>query len=245
MNKLVMEIPEAVKAGLNKFCEQIKAALIDELISIIHYGGLMKGEYTQMNSDVNVMLVLKNVSTETLDKVASPFRQGQRDFRLSLLLLSDHDLRRSTDVFPIKFLDMQRHHQVLWGDDLLEELEIKQEHLRLRCEQELRNLVLRLHQFYLQRIQYSEQIEGTLTQMISPLLNNLGVLLKLKTHQWIVGKETIAEEATRELNLADNILQQLLDLKEGSYKPSPEELKQLYNELMNIVEKAAEFADQL
>lgn len=245
MNALDVEIPEAEKAGLERFCEQLKEAEGDELISIILYGDLAKGEYTPMSSDVNVMVVLKSVTTENLDKAASPFRQGQRDFRLALLLLSEHDLRHSTDVFPIKFLDMQQQHQVLWGDDVLTDLEITREYLRLRCEQELRNLVLRSHQFYLQRIQHSEQIEGTLTQMISPLLTSLGVLLMLKIDQWIVGKQAIAEAATRELALTDNTLQRLLDLKAGSYKPSPEELKQLYNGLMTIVEQAADIADQL
>ena len=79
---------------------------------MILYGGLAKDEYEPRTSDVNVMVVLKEVTVEVLDKVASPVQEGLRAFRLAVMVLSENDLRRSTDVFPIKFLDMQKYHRL-------------------------------------------------------------------------------------------------------------------------------------
>jgi hypothetical protein len=65
------------------------------------------------------MIVLDEVNIAALDKAAPIIRGGVRDFRLAPLLLCESDLRYSIEVFPIKFLDMQRYHRVLWGKDVL------------------------------------------------------------------------------------------------------------------------------
>jgi hypothetical protein len=136
-------MPDLVRHGLDRFCRDLQEALGEQLLAIVLYGGLAKGEYSPTGSDVNVMVVVREVTIETLDNVLLPVQRGIRDFGLAIMLLSDEDLRRSTDVFPTKFLDIQHHHQLLWGADVLEGLEISRDHLRLRCEQEIKNLSLR------------------------------------------------------------------------------------------------------
>ena len=47
-------------------------------------------------------------------------------------------IAESADVFPIEFLDIQRSHVLLHGDNPLTGVEIHGVHLRLQCERELR-----------------------------------------------------------------------------------------------------------
>jgi len=237
--------PKIVREGLEHFCNQIKEALGEHLVSIILYGGLAKGEYSPISSNVNVMVVTKEISIELLDRVAPAVQQGVLDFRLAVMVLSEDDLHRSTDVFPTKFLDMKQYHQVLWGKEVLSELTISNEHLRLRCEQEIKNLLLRLRQFYLHRLHRTELIESTLTSAISTFLSNLGILLILKTGQSPGGKGAIAEAAAYELGINNNPLQSILEIKYGTYKPDKEELKNLYNAFMITVQQAADIVDRI
>jgi hypothetical protein len=203
-----------------------------------------KGEYSPANSDVNVMLVLAEVTVETLDRAAGPLQQGIHEMNLAVMVLSEEDLHRSTDVFPTKFLDIQRHHRVLWGKDVLAGLHISHDHLRLRCEQEIKNLLLRLRQSYVQRARHPDLIESALTHAISVFLNALGVLLMLKTGKAPSGKAEVAEAAASQLGLDAGVLRALLELKAGSYHPESEELKGLYDALMENVRKAAEIVDR-
>lgn len=238
-------LPSSVRERLERFSSQLSDTLGEQLISVILYGGLAKGEYAGRSSNVNIMLVLNSVTVETLDKVASPVRQGKRDFGLAVMALTENDLRRSTDVFPIKFLDMQRHHRVLWGKDVLTDLHIATDHLRLRCEQEIKNLLVRLRGFYLQRAQHSELVESTLTAAISSFLSSLSALLILKTGQAPTDKKAIVAAGARELGLDSKPLQETLALKSGEYKPNAAELKQLYGAFMSTVERAADIVDKL
>ena len=237
--------PKNVREGLERFCNQMRDSLGEQLVSVILYGGLAKGEYAPTSSDVNVMLVVNDVTVEELDKAASPVRQGMRDFGLTVMVMSENGLRRSTDVFPIKFMDMQRHHRVLWGKDVLADLPIANDHLRLRCEQEIKNLLLRLRQFYLQRRHRTELIESTLNRAVSSFLTSLNVLVLLKTGHAPTGKSAIAEAAGRELEVDEKPLQEVLGLKSGKYRPDSADLNRLYNEFMATVQKAADIVDRL
>ncbi len=235
-------IPAIVQEGQARLCAQLVEALGDQLVAVILYGGLSKGEYIPDTSDVNLMIVLGEVTVVALDKVAPIIRAGVRDFRLAPLLLCESDLRRSAEVFPIKFLDMQRHHYVVWGKDVLADLTIARDHVRLRCAQEITNLVLRLRQFYLQRVHRPELIESTLTRAISSFLTSLNTLAELKTGQAETTKPAIIEAAER-IGLDVQPLRDVFALKRGRLKPDAEELKQLYGRFMMTVQQAASLVE--
>jgi predicted nucleotidyltransferase len=238
-------IPAPVRKGLERFCSAMNDALGDELIAIILYGGLAKKDYAPTTSNVNVLVVLKHVSVKALDRIVSPMKKATRAIRLAPMVLSEDDLRSSTDVFPIKFLDMQEHHRVLWGKDVLSDLPIAKDHLRLRCEQEIKNLLLRLRKAYLQRGGKSRLIKSTLTATASAFLNSLSALLILKTGRAPTQKSAIAETAAGELGLDGNTLREVLALGRGDRKADTAELRRIYDSFMETVQKAATIVDQL
>ena len=240
-----LDLPVATRDALERFRGDLEAALGERLVAVVLYGGIAKGEYAPLTSDVNAMVVLRDATTATLDRMVAPVQEGMRDCRLAVMVLTEEDLRRSTDVFPVKFLDMQRHHRVLCGRDVLADLDIAEAHLRLRCEQEIKNLLLRLRQFYVQRQHRPELVEATLGRAVSSFLIDLSVVLLLKTGQVPTGKEAIAEAAARELGLDGRVLYEVLALKGGTRQPNADELKRLYDEFMRSVEQAAEIVDGL
>lgn len=48
-------VPESRRKGLELLCTQLRDALGEQLVAVILYGGLAKGEYAPASSDVNVM----------------------------------------------------------------------------------------------------------------------------------------------------------------------------------------------
>jgi hypothetical protein len=61
-------------------------------------------------------------------------------------LLSEEELRTSTDCFPVEFHDMQERRRVLFGADLIHDLVIDRTFYRAQVEMELRTKLLRLRQ---------------------------------------------------------------------------------------------------
>lgn len=238
----VAGLPETIQEGLTSFCSELVEELGSSLVSVVLYGGLAKGEYTSGTSDVNVMIVLDTVTVHALDGAAPIVRGGARDMRLAAMLVEECDLRRSAEVFPIKFLDMQRYHRVLWGKDVFAGVSSSRDHLRLRCAQEITNLLLRLRQFYVHRAHRPELIEITLTRAISSFLTSLGTLIELKTNKTLPTKGAVIEAAS-EIGLDSQPLRDVFALKRGELKPDSQELKRLYDVFMMSVQQAAALVD--
>ena len=213
-------------------------------MSVVLYGGLAKGEYVSDTSDVNVMMVFDAITVSCLDKIAPIIQAGVRDFRLAAMLLSESDLKRSAEVFPVKFLDMHRHHRILWGKDMFAGMTISREHVRLRCSQEITNLLLRLRQFYVQRAHRPELVESTLTRAISSFLTSLNTLIELKTGETALNKSAVIDAAAR-IGLDSEILRDVFAVKRGQLKPDPEQLKRLYDLFMITVQQAAVLVDSV
>ena len=76
--------------------------------------------------------------------------------------------------------DMQQDYILLCGQDVMKDLTIKRDHLRLRCEQEIKNLMLRLRSSYLMNL----DLKGGLPESCCAyytLLRSPDVLAELKT----------------------------------------------------------------
>ena len=130
--------PDRIRVSLEQLCENLKTRMGDELESIIAYGSFVRfGELVSEQDSVNLMLVLRHVTYEVLDKLAGPISRAEKEI-LSTMILTREDLISSCDVFPVKFQDMKLHHRVMIGGDVFIDLSISESHLRLRCEQPLK-----------------------------------------------------------------------------------------------------------
>lgn len=230
-----------VKQQLAQWCDGFAKALDGLLQAVVLYGGLAKDEFVPEQSDVNVLIVLRTVELAVLDRAAPFVRQGQLEFGLSAMLMTEADLRDSADIFPIKFLDMQRCHKVLAGEDPFTSVTVTRDNLQLRCEQELRNLSLRLRQSYIRRLDRPELLEAALNHAVSSLLVNVGVLLELKTGKATETKHDALANAAQ-LGIPMEPIRQAWAVKCGESKPEPDALKDLFASFMQAVEQAANLA---
>ena len=240
------DLPETVRAPLTALCGRLEDALGDSLVSVILYGDIVKGDDAATDeSDIAIMIVLKDVRVETLDHAVAPIKKGPRTIHLRPFVVSEEDLKSSTDVFPIKFLDMQKHHRLLCGKDVLADLSISHEHLRLRCEQEIKNVLLRLRNVYLRHRLHGDGLHDALTRASAAFLNSLSAALVLKTGESPTLKREIAAAAVKEFDLDATTLADVLDLRERKSKSRNGELRALYGAFMSVVQKAAHAVDQL
>lgn len=141
-------IPPAVSSALDALGRELRADASDNLLGLILYGGLARGRYVEGSSDINIVVYLRDASGTSISAIASRLHEAWRTHRVDPFIITPKDVARLTVVFPTKMLDIQRRHVVLLGEDPFEGLTVDHEHIRLRAEQELRNLLLRLrHRF--------------------------------------------------------------------------------------------------
>ena len=237
-------VSEKLQKDIDNFVEELDHSLGSNMLSIVLYGGIVKNKSVKDTDPVNVMVVVREISTKILDQVARPYMMSRRTAQIQLLTLSKKDLFSSTDVFPIKFLDMQQDYRILRGEDFVADLVITRDHLRLRCEQEMKNLMLRLRQAYLANSKHPKRLSGVMLKAHSAFLSAGDVLAELSTGTELRSPAKIL--ATLEsLGLDIAPFHRIQALRDGQLFTDPAEQKAVYQQLMTTVRQAAAMADRL
>jgi predicted nucleotidyltransferase len=172
-----LKAPDEVKRALTTLVKALEAT--GAVTGVVLYGGLARGRYVPHQSDVNLVVLLRDGAPATLGAIAAPLKAAWRAARVEPFLLTFDEVARSADVFPTKFRDLREHHVVLSGQSPFADLEVSSQHLRLRVEQELRNLSLRLRRRAIAAWGDDADLERTLQDVSSGLALELGLLLEL------------------------------------------------------------------
>jgi hypothetical protein len=182
--------PAHIAAALDRLKDDLARAAGQNLAGLVLYGGLARGRYRSVRSDVNLIVLLHDASAAALAAIAPALRTAWRAAGVNPLLLTPAEVSRTAEAFPTKFLDIKNHHILLAGADPFTGLQIAREQIRLRTEQGLRNLLLRLRRRYISLGGDSSLLAQALARSARPLALELKSLLQL------AGKDLPAEDRT-------------------------------------------------
>ena len=143
---------------LDEFVTRLKTAAGGNLQSIILYGSAANGEFHREFSNINLLCLLRETLFPDLAHLADAVESWTRQKHPAPLLLTQEELSRSADVFSIEFMDMKRRYRVLFGDDVLHDLEIPMHLHRAQLEYELREKLILLRQRILSAARHDKQL---------------------------------------------------------------------------------------
>jgi hypothetical protein len=176
-----MPAPDArLERDLAGFVHDVEAALRDALVGLTLYGSAAGDDWSRGESDVNVMILVRAVTSAVLDALAARLpRWRRRGFALPLVV-DDEFLDRARDAFPMELDDARRTHRTLRGPDVLGAVAVDREQLRRACEHEARGKLLRLRALYLDAAARSADVDRLLRQSVKSFLVILRHLLRLR-----------------------------------------------------------------
>ena len=131
---------------INEFVKRIGEAAGPNLESITLFGSAVSGDFHPGMSDLNMFCVLRDCSFAALQALAPVAKWWDGQKQPPPLCMTRQELERSTDVFTIELLDMQQHHRVLFGEDVVQGLRISMHVHRVQVEYELREKLILLRQ---------------------------------------------------------------------------------------------------
>jgi predicted nucleotidyltransferase len=140
----------AMDGKLTELVSRLKEAAGKNLESVILYGSAARGDFHPGTSDLNVLCTLVSIDVNELQRVAPVVSWWTREVKepAPLFFLTE-ELASSTDVFAIESLDAKRSHRVLFGKDVVADLEIPMNLHRVEVERDLRELLMKLRQHVL------------------------------------------------------------------------------------------------
>jgi predicted nucleotidyltransferase len=235
-------VPEKL---INEFVERIRTAAGTNLVSVILYGSAAAGDYVVDHSDVNLLCVLGETSFTAIEALAPAVAWWGKQKHREPLLMSAEEMRRSADVFSIEFLDMRRHYRVLWGEDVLETLEIPMRLHRAQVEYELREKTILLRQRLL-------MAAGNAEAKWELLLRSLPAFGTLFRHALIAlgeagagSKRDAAAALAGKLGIDTSVFAELLDLRERKKDRQSAKVDEIFARYLKLVEQVTGAVDRM
>jgi hypothetical protein len=129
--------------------QRLVAAAGTALESVVLYGPAARGD-GYPDQPYHLIVVVAELAPASLALLAQPLRWWRRRGQPVPRLFSAAFIAASADVFPLELLDIARHREILHGADPFADLVVDTRHLRLQCERELREKMMRLCEAYVE-----------------------------------------------------------------------------------------------
>jgi hypothetical protein len=134
---------------LGEFVQKLRTAAGDNLTSVILYGSAAEGDFHPEYSDVNLLCIVRNTSFGSLHNIAGAVEWWRKKKHHPPVVVTAKELKDTADVFSIEFIDMKQRHRILYGDDVLRDLNVPMHLHRSQLEYELREKLFLLRQHIL------------------------------------------------------------------------------------------------
>ena len=233
-----------VDSALTKLVDSLRAAVGEDLVSVVLYGSAARGDYEKATSDLNVLIVMERLTPQALERVSAPVKKWERSGQPPPRLLSRPIISESADVFPIEFLDLKAAHRILYGEALFADLDIHLDHLRTQCERELREKMMRLREAYLEVHDSPRKLNRLLTDSYSTFVALFRGCLHLHGDEVPAHNDEVAAAFAAAADLDRAPLDEVALLKHGQAAGgNPKELfARYYDELTKAVARIDRFA---
>jgi hypothetical protein len=150
MTDLALErLKTAAAERIRPFLQEIIGEYSGKIHSIHVTGSGITEDFDPKVSDVNSIFVLKEMDLDFLEVIAPLGKKYGKHRVAAPLIMTPGYIHASLDVFPVEFLNFKLVHETVYGEDILEHLQINRMDLRHQCERELKVKLIWLRQGYI------------------------------------------------------------------------------------------------
>src|SRR5437868_284617 len=230
---------------LTEFVQKLRQEAGENLASVVLYGPAAEGEFHPEYSDLNLLCVLRDTSFSALEKLVEAVEWWRRKKHHPPLVVTVQELKDSADVFSIEFIDMTQRYRVLYGEDVLRDLNIPMQLHRSQLEYELREKLFLLRQHIL-------LAGGKEKALWEVMLNSLSSFTTLFRHALIESgepgrkhsREAVQELASR-LNFDPSAFVQLIDVRAQKSDGKQLRAADVVSRYLAAIEKVAAAVDTM
>jgi hypothetical protein len=230
---------------LDEFVAKMREAAKDNLVSVTLYGSAAGEDFHPEYSDLNLFCILRDESFAALQALAPVVKWWDRQRQPPPLFMTREEVERSADVFSIELLDMQQHHRVLFGEDVLQGLVIPTGLRRVQVEYELREKLALLRRHLLLAAGKDALLWGTLTQSISSFVTLFRHALTVLGHETPPSKREAVKMLASKVGFDASGFLQVLDVREHRVKPKALDVNDVFSRYLAAVEQVTEAVDKM
>jgi hypothetical protein len=231
-----LNLPDEMREILEKYLTQLKKDWQPDLESVILFGSAARGDFITGRSNINILTIVGHLPVGVLQRAGRLHRQWGKHQIVAPLMMTREELRRACHLFPLEYFQMQEHHVLLAGLDVLTSWPIEEHQLGWQCEQELMGNLFRLRQRFVEGEGRAEAIQALLILSVTAVLPCVRGLLRV-FGQTSKGKDVqILERLPHTLQFDSTVLLEILHVKRGMRSPGSLEWTKVYERYLQSLD---------
>src|SRR5271156_1457922 len=230
---------------ISDFVSRLRAAAGTNLESVILFGSAAAGDFHPEFSNVNLFCVIRDSSFAALQSLAPAVKWWNAQKQPPPLFMTHDEIKRSVDVFTVELIDMQQHHRVLFGEDVVQGLSIPANLHRIQVEYELREKLALLRQHLL-------LASGNDSRLWELLLRSVSSFAALFRHALIVlghdapgGKRDAVQALSKRIGFDASGILQVMDVREGESERKKFSVADVFSRYLAALEQVAAAVDKM
>jgi hypothetical protein len=141
--------------------EEIKRVLGENLVTLTEYNN---------GDETRCLVICNNLDFKTLNDL--------KNVDIIPMVFTKDEIKNAVDVFPVEFLNIKRHHKMLYGEDIFKDIDVSKEKLRHQLEFEFRSKLIHLRQSYIKS--NVDDLEDLILNAVPTLAPIIGALMYIK-----------------------------------------------------------------
>lgn len=217
---------------ITRFLKGLEKINKDNLIAVSIYA-----------NNTKLLVLLKVINFDNLLENSQLLRKIQKS-GVNPVYLTEEYIRSSCDVFPLEYLQMKENYKVLFGKDIISELHIDSENIRLESEQKIKGALIRLTQVILENGNRMNKLKKTVQFALEDIITGMLGILKLQDSEYKTTDTnttlTVIKNFEDRFNIDLQVLKKIADWKNLNRSDNE---KHLIYDFYEKIEKLANIAD--
>jgi hypothetical protein len=212
---------------------------------VILFGSAVAGDFHPEVSNLNLLCVIRDSSFAALQALAPAVKWWDAQKQPPPQFMTRDEIDRSTDVFTIEFMDMQQHHRVIFGEDVLQGLSIPVNLHRVQVEYELREKLALLRQHLLLASGNDSRLWELLVRSVSSVATLFRHALIVLGHDAPVGKREAVQVLSKQIGFDASGILQVLDVRERKSERKQFEVADVFSRYLAALEQITKAVDNM
>jgi len=179
--ELRIEPAAEILSAARSWLDSVRPALAPDFVAAYLTGSVLTQGFDVQQSRINVLVVSRSLGGARLDALVKAIpAPGKNGPRFEPLFMTQSNIEKSLDSFPIEWLEIQERRLLLEGEDIVASLDVSHTDLRLQCERELRGKFIQLRQTYVLHHAKPAELHQALAAAASGFATLFRTLLRLR-----------------------------------------------------------------
>lgn len=229
----------------NKLVENLNNTFKERLSSVILYGSCAADQCDNNYSDINVIVLIEHLSAKDLKHADKLINEWAKTKNPLPLFMDKEEWLNSTDIYPIEYSDIKDRFKILHGEDVVSPIVIESKNLRLQCELEVKNLLIKLRQAYLASSSDNRAIEALIKNSSKSFIAIFRAILRL-THTTVPNShDEVVDMLSEKIKIDKEVFIKILEYRKNSKVLKRDEFEDTIQKLIDSTNQILKDVDKL